>query len=407
MRSLPTLTIVLLSALSLGCPEGGEVAQAPVPPPLPAQPTVQAPASSPDPGPSDPGPSEPGPSDPGPSELGPDDPDTSDPGRSDPDTSDPGASDPNREPSPREGSGSPEGSPAEPAASPEPADPVGSPSQPEGPAQPEGPERPVSEGGVTRFPHLRLFREEKRIEIDGYVNLNQCPTLEFMACTERGKTHESLLRFECDPKHLHLALIMLGLEPTPQVSEQGEPIVLDKGERVVIEVAWWAKHTPEHDDSAPEPVAGVTRWRVEDLIYDQRTQTSMPKVGWVFTGSRMIKVPAPPDWETLKEVYAASYEGNIVATYHHPHVILDTPLAEGGDDTVYVPFTKRVPERGTAVTIHIRPWRKSDGPALNELPKPEEETFGPPRPSEEELRRSQQPEQPREDDEEPAPARDE
>ncbi|HBP17636.1 MAG TPA: hypothetical protein DEA08_07575 [Planctomycetes bacterium] len=273
----------------------------------------------------------------------------------------------------------------------------------------------MSEGGVTRFPNLRIFREEKRIEIDGYVNLNQCPTLEFMACTSRGKTHESLLRFECDPKHLHLALIMLGLEPTPQVSEQGEPIVLDKGERVVIEVAWWAKHTPEHDDSAPEPVDGVTRWRVEDLIYDQRTQTSMPKVGWVFTGSRMIKVPAPPDWETLKEVYAASYEGNIVATYHHPHVILDTPLAEGGDDTVYVPFTKRVPERGTPVTIHIRPWRKADGPALGDLPKPEAEKFGPPRPTEDELRESQQggeapqdePEDQDEPHEEPAPARDE
>lgn len=219
---------------------------------------------------------------------------------------------------------------------------------------PPGPLRPVSAGGVDRFPGLRVFPQQGRIEVDAFVNLNRCPTLEFMACTRRGKTHETLLRFECDPEHLHLALLLLGLEPTPQVGEEGEQIALDKGERVVIDAAWWARHTPAGDKSAPAPVKGVVRRRVEDLIFDQRQGRSMPRVGWVFTGSQMVKVPAPPDWETLKEVYAASYEGNIVATYHHPFVILDTPLIEGGDDTVYVPFTSRVPERGTPVTVHIR-----------------------------------------------------
>lgn len=219
---------------------------------------------------------------------------------------------------------------------------------------PPGPPRPISAGGVDRFPGLRVFPQEGRIEVDAFVNLNRCPTLEFMACTRRGKTHETLLRFECDPQHLHLALLLLGLEPTPQVNEEGQQIALDKGERVVIDAAWWARHTPAGDKSAPPPVKGVVRRRVEDMIFDQIQGRSMPRVGWVFTGSQMVKVPAPPDWETLKEVYAASYEGNIVATYHHPFVILDTPLIEGGDDTVYVPFTSRVPKKGTPVTVHIR-----------------------------------------------------
>jgi hypothetical protein len=294
---------------------------------------------------------------------------------------------------------------------------------------PPGPPRPVSEGGVDRFPGLRVFPQQGRIEVDAFVNLNRCPTLEFMACTRRGKTHETLLRFECDPQHLHLALLLLGLEPTPQVGEEGEQIALDKGERVVIDAAWWARHTPAGDKSAPAPVQGVVRRRVEDMIFDQRQQRSMPRVGWVFTGSQMVKVPAPPDWETLKEVYAASYEGNIVATYHHPFVILDTPLIEGGDDTVYVPFTSRVPKKGTPVTVHIRivedeeleelranqrkfskaptppASRPAEGPA--QLPRDEQEVEPPQKSGEESPdpnksgQEPEQPQKPREGGEEP------
>ena len=39
----------------------------------------------------------------------------------------------------------------------------------------------------------------------------------------------------------------------------------------------------------------------------------MPRVGWVFTGSRMLKVPTSFEEDApLKEIYAASYEGNVV-----------------------------------------------------------------------------------------------
>jgi len=266
---------------------------------------------------------------------------------------------------------------------------------------PPGPLRPVTKGGVDRFPGLRVFPQQGRIEVDAFVNLNRCPTLEFMACTKRGKTHETLLRFECDPQHLHLALLLLGLEPTPQVGEEGEQIALEKGERVVIDAAWWTRHTPAGDESAPAPVNGVVRRRVEDMIFDQREQRSMPRVGWVFTGSQMVKVPAPPDWETLKEVYAASYEGNIVATYHHPFVILDTPLIEGGDDTVYIPFTSRVPEKGTPVTVHIRIVEEEE---LKELEATQRKYSKPPPPASRPAPRGPSEVDPNEEEEKPEPA---
>lgn len=240
---------------------------------------------------------------------------------------------------------------------------------PEGPTPaPEIEREPVRDGAVSRFPGIRIYTEEKRIEVDGMVCLKNGPALELMGCTRRGKTHESLLLFDCEPEQLYLALVILGLEATPQVSEFGEQIALTRGDRVVIEVSWKAEDAPEGDPSAPAPKDGRVRRRVEDLIWDRVRQAAKPRVGWVFTGSRHVEVPAPPDWKKTMRVFAATYGGNIVATYHDPDAILDTPLLEGGDDTIYLPYAERLPERGTEVVIHLRPWVDGeDGPPLSEL----------------------------------------
>ena len=59
-----------------------------------------------------------------------------------------------------------------------------------------------------------------------------------------GRDPHEVEKAECDPKHLHLALLMLGLEPTPQVNEFGQPIALTKGEKVVLEVERGAAGLP-------------------------------------------------------------------------------------------------------------------------------------------------------------------
>ena len=220
--------------------------------------------------------------------------------------------------------------------------------------------QPVVEGAITKLPGIRIWRDEQRIEVEGFVCLKQGPALELMACTPRGKTHESLFLVDCHPVHLQLALILLGLEPTPQVDEFGQVKALERGAKVVVEVSWKAEDAPQGDASAPPAVDGRVRRWVEDVIYDRRRRGPMLRVGWVFTGSRQVKVPAPPDWKTEREVFAAGYTGNVVAIYHDPDAILDTPLVEGGDDTLFYPYAERLPERETAVVFHIRPWSPED-----------------------------------------------
>ncbi|RMG06942.1 MAG: hypothetical protein D6731_24775, partial [Planctomycetota bacterium] len=227
------------------------------------------------------------------------------------------------------------------------------------------------------FPGIRFYKDEERLEVRGRICLKRGPTLELLGCTPRGKTHESLLLFDCNPKQLHLALVMLGLQPTPQVAAFGERKALTRGDRVVLEVSWRAEDTPPEDPSAPAPANGRVTRRAEDLVYDQVRKDSMPRVGWVFTGSRNVLVPKPPDWETKHEVYAAEYAGNVAAVYHDPDALLDTPLLEGGDDTVYVAYSDRVPERGTPVVLRLRKWKRGDGPDLPAAPSGGEEGTAP------------------------------
>lgn len=226
--------------------------------------------------------------------------------------------------------------------------------------------KPVQDGPITRLPGIRIWRDEKRIEVDGFVCIKQGPALELLGCTRRGKTHESLFLFDCAPEHLQLALILIGLQPTPQVNDFGQAIELDRGEKVVLEVSWKAEDAPQHDPNPPAAVEGRIRRWVEDVVYDRRRKGAMLRVGWVFTGSRQVKVPAPPDWKTEKEVFAAGYTGNVAAVYHDPDAILDTPLLEGGDDTLFYPYAERLPDAQTPVVFHVRPWTDADQAAYGE-----------------------------------------
>jgi hypothetical protein len=216
-------------------------------------------------------------------------------------------------------------------------------------------------GVIEALPHLKVFTKERRIEVEGFTAMKVGPQLELLACSPRGKAYESLLVWLCKPEDLHLALLMIGMTPTPQVQYFGERTELKKGEKVVIEVEW------------RDPNGKTIRRRVEDLLFDIYRDGCMRYAGFVFTGSHQIDVPQPPDWETTKKQYASSVTGTVACTYHDPDGILDTPLAEGGNNTTFVAWEQRLPERHTPCVTHIRPWRDDDGKEPPDALRPKNE----------------------------------
>ena len=160
--------------------------------------------------------------------------------------------------------------------------------------------------------------------------------IELLACTRIGKLHESALVMDVQPIHLQTALILLGLGCEGGLRYQGDPRT-PKGDRVRIWVEW--------DTDAGQP----KRHRAEDLVFNRVAQRAMKHTDWVFSGSRVNK----------NGVFMAQAVGTLITTFHDPDAIIDNPLPEGADDTVYIVNTQIAPPKGTAIRMIITPAESS------------------------------------------------
>jgi len=189
----------------------------------------------------------------------------------------------------------------------------------------------LSDMGVTYLP------DQRALEVPGWVNMRE-GLVEVFACAPGGKTHEAVVVIDCVPSALHAGLIALGLEPgTPaEVGTDGE-YRMPTGDGVVISLRW------EDEAGAPRTA------RAEDWIWDALQEQSMPHCSWIFAGSFL------QDTGKESQTYAANYIKSIVTTYHDASSILENPLSQGVDDTVYYSNDKAVPPVGTTVTVVFRP----------------------------------------------------
>jgi hypothetical protein len=225
---------------------------------------------------------------------------------------------------------------------------------------------------VVRFPGIRIDPIARTLAVDAWFAVVDGSTrLEYLAVTDKGKVHESLLVLECAPERLQLGLILLGLEPKAEVRYQGEARALT-GPRVRVEAEFVR---------AGERV----RVPVEALIYDLYAQAPLAPLGFSFTGSRFL------DREGAGPLFAADASGNAIALYHDPDACLDNPRLAGGDLPLLVPsfgmvelvdwlygddrlvaHRDRLPDRGTDATLIIEPLgARNSAPAGSAAPPPE------------------------------------
>lgn len=201
------------------------------------------------------------------------------------------------------------------------------PGTPGGPPLPTEKDAPVEKLGPGLFKIGAVVVNQKTgtTTVPGRVNMQE-GLIELLACGPRGKRHESVLVIEANPYHLQLGLLLLGMEQGGNLEYQGDP------------------HTPEGD-----PVDILVRWtgpkgrvevRGEEMVFNQPKNRPMDRTHWVFTGSKVVDGN-----------FMAAMEQSIVTTYHDPFTIIDNPLPEGGDDTVYYVNGKVVPPVDTPVEV--------------------------------------------------------
>ncbi len=180
---------------------------------------------------------------------------------------------------------------------------------------------------------LVVYPREKRLEFDAKVVLDSGGALlEILLSGPRGRLHESLLVTFINPYDLWQALALLGLKQTYTARWSGDMVALE-GDRAIIEVEYKGKD------------GKTVRRRVEDFIYDFARNAHMPYAGWVYTGSHFGELA-----DGTAVLIAGEIE-NIITIWHRPTPVLDNPLKDGGDDTLYRVYEGVVPESGTDLRV--------------------------------------------------------
>jgi hypothetical protein len=264
---------------------------------------------------------------------------------------------------------------------------------------------------------LEVYPHEKRIEFDAYVVLDKGTLIEVLLAGPRGKIHESLMKTYVNAYDVWQGLALLGLKQSYPARFRGDMVRLE-GDRVIVEFRYknkdgkevtkraedfiyhlgigdhmpyegWVyvgsrffvplrftlKVTPNGEilesaridielENVPDPVSSE---KVEK-IKSELPEAVLEAAGNTIRDCRVVGVKQVKE-ETGEDVYILECtEGeeflysakteNIIATWHWPTTIMDNPLREAGDDTLYRPFEGVVPPAGTKVRVIMRPDEK-------------------------------------------------
>lgn len=201
--------------------------------------------------------------------------------------------------------------------------------------------QPAATTQATAIPHLKVDVKERFVDIEARVIVRDAKWLELLACTPKSREHESLLTVDARPSHIHLALLMLGLEPGNPLSwkRDGEKteIIPPRGPRLAVTLRY------EKDGKTVEVPANT--W-----IVNQKTHEVFADNIWLFAGSKVVEYEG-------QTMYLADANGTAIALVNFGDDLLtrDTKMTNQSDDATWGCNTEQIPTVGTAVTIRIRP----------------------------------------------------
>ena len=154
---------------------------------------------------------------------------------------------------------------------------------------------------------LRVDTAKREVVADGTIN--DVTVLEFVANTRNGhKAYESAFTIDTDAVSYNTALLLIGLDPErAKVPKQHFDATAPEGDPVEMFVEYTVAGT-------------VRRVRVEELLFDKRTNTTMPKGPWVYTGSTFVDMV--DRWEFL-----AATDGVLIGFVHSPAPLIENPRA--------------------------------------------------------------------------------
>jgi hypothetical protein len=194
--------------------------------------------------------------------------------------------------------------------------------------------------GVLEYHGVRLDKKNHRISFSATVNQRQ-GLIEYLIVNEKGKTHESLISTTVAPRDVHLALLLIGLDPKSltQPPDDVPPGAIDsaylqsapklKGVPVRISVTWTANGKPNQA-------------ALEDWVFNLQSHQPMTPGSFTYNGS-MIE----------NGVFLADEELSIVAVITDPTALANNPREGYDNDQIWQVREDKVPPLNTPVEVSI------------------------------------------------------
>ena len=213
---------------------------------------------------------------------------------------------------------------------------VGAQQSPSGPPRAIKPAPPVTKEGPDqlRLGRVRVNTATKEVSVTGHINENDNPTLEWVANTQGGfKAYESAITLDTDAVTFNTALLLIGLDNShARVPTRHFDPIPPSGDGVEVWVDW--KSGEAH-----------RRARVEQLLFDKRTNASLVEGPWVYTGSAFIKGT---------NQFLAENDGVLIGFVHSPAPLIENPRAGAVDGYGSVVLNRSLIAPGTFVTLTVK-----------------------------------------------------
>lgn len=178
--------------------------------------------------------------------------------------------------------------------------------------------------------------------------------VEYLVVTTKGKVHESLLRTEAEPFHIHTAMLLLGVTNATNAEAAAffDPKRDIPGRRLKIEVEFRTE--------------GANKAEIETFL--AFAESKRPVAGddiphWIYSGSRFSDTPglepvaagAPTrsgdESKLAQPVFMAQREGSIVSLIADPSALVNNPRKDRENDELWTLHTPAIPPVGTQAHV--------------------------------------------------------
>ena len=182
--------------------------------------------------------------------------------------------------------------------------------------------------GMLELGLVRLDKQRGSATIPAFVNMKE-GIVEYLLVTSGGKTHESVLRTDAEPHHIHVAMLLLGARGAGTNELPADPALRLPGDGVTVEIVW--------KNGAKE-----RRVRAESLVLDRKRKRAMAKGDWIYTGSRL-----------REDGFAAQADGSIISLITDVDALVNNPRPGREDDDRWLSKGKILPEFNEPVQVVV------------------------------------------------------